>query len=171
MKDMKDHPIISWLREHITPWVVVGAISIAGILLASSFLYLWFSKPPTLMVNAPTALMTVIPPPTPTIPITTVTPDIWSTPTPTITSTSSPLVIRIDGYVQIVDTGGSGLNLRTAPGLSENINYLGLEAEVFIVQDGPRTVDDFTWWFLVAPFNQSRNGWAVADYLAVIQDP
>lgn len=168
---MIDHPLVKWLRGHITPWVVVGSISVAGILLTSSFLYLWFSKPAAPLIDAPTAVITVVPPPTATIPIVTITPDIWATPTPTITSTSSPLGIHIGGYVQIVDTGGSGLNLRAAPGLSENINYLGLEAEVFIVRDGPRIADDFTWWFLVAPIDESRNGWAVVDYLAVIQNP
>jgi hypothetical protein len=168
---MKDHPLIKWLQEHITPWVVVGAISVGGTLLASSFLYLWLSKPASPLITAPTAVMTVIPPPTATIPVVTITPDIWSTPTPTITSTSSPLEIHVGGYVQIVNTGGSGLNLRAAPGLSENINYLGLEAEVFIVRDGPRNADNFTWWYLVAPIDESRNGWGVADYLAVIINP
>jgi hypothetical protein len=34
------------------------------------------------------------------------------------------------------------------------------------VEDGPQEVDDFTWWYLVAPFDETRSGWAVANYLA-----
>jgi hypothetical protein len=51
------------------------------------------------------------------------------------------------------------------------VRFLGLEAEVFQVSDGPRQVDGYTWWFLVAPYDASVQGWAVANYLAVVQNP
>jgi hypothetical protein len=48
---------------------------------------------------------------------------------------------------------------------------LGVEAEVFQVRDGPRDVDGYVWWFLVAPTDETRGGWAVSNYLAVVQNP
>jgi len=48
---------------------------------------------------------------------------------------------------------------------------LGSEAEVFRVQDGPREVDGYTWWYLVGPFDETRRGWAVANYLQIVQNP
>jgi hypothetical protein len=48
---------------------------------------------------------------------------------------------------------------------------LGAEAEVFQVSDGPREIDGYTWWYLVGPYDESRRGWAVANYLSVVQNP
>jgi hypothetical protein len=56
--------------------------------------------------------------------------------------------------------------LRVEPGLDSQVRLLGLETEVFQVTDGPQEVDGFTWWYLVAPFDETRNGWAVSNYLA-----
>jgi hypothetical protein len=61
--------------------------------------------------------------------------------------------------------------LRTEASLNSEIRFLGLESEVFEVLEGPEVADDFTWWFLVAPFDPDRRGWAVAPYLAVIENP
>ena len=73
--------------------------------------------------------------------------------------------------MQISGTGGDGLRLRTEPGLESEVRMLGLEAEVFQVKDGPREVDGYNWWYLVAPVDTTRRGWAVANYLAVVQNP
>lgn len=63
------------------------------------------------------------------------------------------------------------MRLRTEPGLDGEIRVLGEEAEVFVVKDGPNEVDGFTWWFLESPSSRSRRGWAVANYLALVQNP
>ena len=73
--------------------------------------------------------------------------------------------------MQITGTGGDGLRLRTEPGLNADVRILGAEAEVFLVQDGPRQVDGYTWWDLVGPYDSTRRGWAVSNYLAVVQNP
>jgi hypothetical protein len=73
--------------------------------------------------------------------------------------------------VQIIGTGGDGLRLRDQPGLDGKVLLLGSEAEVFRVQDGPREVDGYTWWYLVGPFDETRRGWAVANYLQIVQNP
>jgi hypothetical protein len=39
------------------------------------------------------------------------------------------------------------------------------------VEDGPKDVDGFTWWYLVGPYDASRRGWAVSNYLSVVQNP
>ena len=64
-----------------------------------------------------------------------------------------------------------GLRIRTDPSLQGQIKFVGIEAEVFQVKDGPREVDGYTWWLLVAPYDETLNGWAVGDYLEIIQNP
>jgi hypothetical protein len=74
-------------------------------------------------------------------------------------------------YVQISSTGGSGLRLHAEPGTSSKALFLGMESEVYLVQDGPQQKDGFTWYYLVAPYDKSRSGWAASNYLVVIQKP
>ena len=31
---------------------------------------------------------------------------------------------------------------------------------MFLVEDGPQEVDGYIWWFLQAPYDETRNGWA-----------
>ncbi|NJN43410.1 MAG: hypothetical protein HC806_00800 [Anaerolineae bacterium] len=80
-------------------------------------------------------------------------------------------MIGVGASVEISGTGGEGLNLRDVPGLNSNIQYLGFESEVFLVQDGPQEVDGLTWWYLVGFFDESRSGWAASNFLQVIQNP
>ena len=74
-------------------------------------------------------------------------------------------------FVQITGTGGDGLRIRTEPGLSSEVRFLGLDSEVFEIREGPQEIDGHTWWYLVAPFEENRNGWAVSGYLSVVQNP
>ncbi len=73
--------------------------------------------------------------------------------------------------MQVVGTGGTGLRLRDEAGLNGKVNTLGGEAEVFQVKDGPKDLDGYTWWYLVGPYDANRRGWAVANYLKIIQNP
>lgn len=77
----------------------------------------------------------------------------------------------IGAYVQITGTGGDGLRLRADPGLSGMVRFLAIDGEVFQVVDGPRQVDGFTWWFLEALYDPSVQGWAVDNFLVVVQNP
>ena len=77
-------------------------------------------------------------------------------------------LIKLDAYVQVVNTGG-GLRLRYEPGLLSEVNYLAVDYEVFVVEDGPREADGMTWWFLVAQADDRRNGWAASNYLQVVR--
>jgi hypothetical protein len=118
------------------------------------------------------AVLTIIPAPTSTptyvIPTLTPTPDaalITATPTPL------PGAYAVGVYVQISGTEGQGLHLRAQPGLNNAALFLGYDAEVYKITDGPVQANGYTWWYLTAPYDQARSGWAVQDYLSVIPSP
>ncbi len=157
------------LKPYINRWVFFGAIITAGILLLVTIITIgWTSPRVSPDVGFVPADLTMIPPPTNT-------PDIL--PTSTINPaliTPSPLAentIGIGGYVQISGTEGEGLRIRSSPGLNSDTVFRGEEAEVFVVRDGPQTADGYTWWYLVAPYDDTRAGWAAADFLAVVPPP
>jgi hypothetical protein len=112
---------------------------------------------------------TVIPAPSVTIPV--ILPTVTIAPNVTVVPTPVPSgEMGIGAYVQISGTGGDGLRLRAGPGTANPPLFLGMESEVFQVRDGPKESDGFTWWYLVAPYDENRNGWAVQNYLSVITD-
>ena len=86
--------------------------------------------------------------------------------------TPTPLLIEglLSGsYVKIVGTGGAGLRIRSEPGLSSAINFYGMDDEVFLISDGPIHMDDYNWWFITAPYDEHRSGWAASQFLIPIQ--
>lgn len=92
----------------------------------------------------------------------------------TPTETTNPDLgqgIQVGLYVQVTGTEGSGLRLHADAGTSSTSVTLAAESEVFQVKDGPRQSDGITWWYLVAPYNPDRKGWAAGSYLVVIQNP
>ena len=94
--------------------------------------------------------------------------------TPTIdpfAPTPAPTGIALGNYVQITGTEGQGLRIRSEPGLNGESVFLGFDSEVFIIQDGPRESDGFIWWYLVAPYDETRVGWAASDFLTYIPSP
>jgi hypothetical protein len=98
------------------------------------------------------------------------------TPSPTldpalVSPTPDPTQISVGGYVQISGTEGEGLRIRAAPGLNSDTVFFGEESEVFMVRDGSQTMDGYVWWYLVAPYDETRAGWAAADFLAVVPSP
>jgi hypothetical protein len=78
--------------------------------------------------------------------------------------------IRIGSVVQIFNTGGAGLRLRSNPGTSSSVQFIGAELEPFSVVNGPTEQDGYVWWYLESPYDPSRSGWAAADYLQLIQE-
>jgi hypothetical protein len=159
------------MRQFVNLWVVLGAIALAAALSGIVFVWVISSRPTPVSKGAPTAVILVIPAPTatPVIP----TPILLNTPTPTPTDPPPPTggPISIGAYVQVSGTGTDGVRLRAEPGFSGDTLFFGMEAEVFQVIDGPRDADGYTWWHLVAPYEVTRQGWAVSNYLAVFQNP
>ena len=153
-------------RQLFNKWVILGALVLTGLLLLITAISIGItSARQTSDVGFVPADVTVIPAPTGTS---------GATPTPTIdpfAPTPAPTGIALGNYVQISGTNGEGLRIRSEPGLNGNPEFLGFDSEVFIIQDGPRTVDGYTWWYLVAPYDQSRAGWAAADFLTYIPPP
>ncbi len=157
------------IRYIFSPWVVGGAIALALALLCAALFALWVSRTGRSSAAPATAVLNVIPLPSLT--------PIPPTPSPTPTQAAGEALpppaddITLGALVQVSGTGGDGLRLRAQPGLNGQVLFLGLESEVFEVRDGPRQADGYTWWLLVAPYDPTVSGWAVSNYLKVIQKP
>jgi hypothetical protein len=153
-------------RQLFNKWVIIGALIIAGILILILLVSIgWMNPPPSSNVGFVPANLTVISAPTATPNVTaTATIDPFA-PTPT------PTGLALGNYAQITGTEGEGLRIRTEPGLNSDIAFLGYDSEVFLVKDGPRDVDGYVWWYLVAPYDETRAGWAAADFLIYIPAP
>ena len=157
------------LRPYFTRGVVLSAIGLGALFTVAAAVALFVFLPPAAS-EPPQAALTWIPGPskTPQPPTATL------VPTSTATATFAPLQsgeLGIGSFVQIVGTEGVGLNIRSGPGLNNDVQFLGYDAEVFEVRDGPVEADGLTWWYLVTPVDQSRAGWAAADYLSVVANP
>ncbi|MDZ4159704.1 MAG: hypothetical protein U1B80_07935 [Anaerolineaceae bacterium] len=158
---MNPHATIS---EHWNRWVLLAAILVAGVICLAFWGILWLFQPAEVLVSPPSAHLLIIPAPT-----LTETPSLLAaTPTPTGETRVVRDGITVGGYVQITNTGGDGLRLRSGPGRDHPQRFLGLDAEVFEVRDGPIDSGGFTWWFLVSPYDVTRSGWAASNYLSFI---
>jgi len=149
--------------------VVLGALGVAGLLILVTLISIGWTKPdPVRDLGFAPADLTVIPAPTSTPNVTpTFTPDPLLVGTPTL----APDVIGVGGYVQITGTDGEGLRLRSSSGLNGAPVFLGYDEEFFEVRDGPQESDGYVWWYLVAPYDETRAGWAAADFLGAIPSP
>ena len=160
------------MKVFLNRQVLLAAVLIAIILLSASLIYILVTRPATPFsgTTPASAAMTIIPASTST--------PLYQAPTPTTFSpilvsspTPAPGQFAIGVYVQITGTNGEGLRLRAEPGLSTQQLTLGYDSEVFYISNGPREVDGHIWWYLAALYDPTRSGWAVQDYLTVIQSP
>ncbi len=158
------------LRSVLNIWVFAGAISFACLLLGLVVLVVWVIRPGPGTAAPATPVFIVIAAPTPTRPLPSPTPN-QAEATPQVPPSPPPGNLAVGAYVQIAGTGGDGLRVRAEPGLQGQVLFLALEAEVFLVTDGPRDADGYTWWYLEAPAEKTRQGWAASNYLAVVQNP
>lgn len=147
--------------------MLAGAI-VFGLLLFGAFLFsMQLLRPQLPQPSVGTAMLMIIeaststPTPLPATPT--------NTPAPNLQAEVSGLPIEIGSYVQVSGTGIDGLRMRVSPGLASEVRFVAIEAEVFQVLDGPRDIDGYVWWYLQAPYDEDVNGWAVAQYLGVIQ--
>jgi len=154
------------VRQLFNRWVILGAILFAGFLTLITAISIGLTSPlQSSTIGFAPADLTMIPAPTATS----------SAPaTPTIdpfAPSPTPAGLAVGSYVQISGTEGQGLRIRSKPGLNGEFVFLGYDSEVFVVQDGPQTVDGYTWWYLVAPYDNTRAGWAASDFLTFIPAP
>lgn len=154
----------TWLMRTINGWVVLGGLALMGLLV---WVFLSGLQPARTLNPSEPAALVIIPAPTST-------PKIAPTATLEPTATASPVVVNgggeiaIGAYVQITGTGGDGLRIRSGAGLTYQPHFLGYESEVFQVRDGPKDADGYTWWYVVASYDNNRSGWAVQNYLSVV---
>lgn len=102
--------------------------------------------------------LTVIPPTATPLPTATSLPTATPGPAPT-----PPDKIAVGGYVEVIDTGEDGLNLRELPGVEEEWLHRALEGSVLKVVDGPRQADGYTWWQL--EYEKGKAGWGADNWL------
>ena len=158
------------MRDALSLRVLIAALAIGLILTCVVLVYIFVARPASTGLTDGPAALTLIPAPTSTSFSFTPTSN-YLTPTAMPTTTPVPGQISVGAYVQISGTGGDGLRLRSEPGLSGTQLSLGYDTEIFRVGDGPREVDGHIWWYLASPYDDARSGWAVQDYLTVIETP
>lgn len=91
-----------------------------------------------------------------------------ATPTSTLDPQAQTSSMQVGMYVQISGTGDTGLRIRSDPGTSSETMFVANESEVFMVIGGPVSQDEYTWWQLSAPYDDTRQGWAAQNYLQII---
>jgi hypothetical protein len=159
------------LRNLVNLRVLVGSLLVGMCLFAALIAMLSRTRSAQPIPAVETAVLFVIPAPTATYPAPISSPAATPTSTASIPQPPQSGMITRGSYVQITGTGGDGLRLRAEPGLNGTVRFLGIEAEVFQVIDGPQEVDGYSWWFLQAPYDVNVQGWAVANYLVLVPNP
>ncbi len=155
----------SQLRSLLNFWIIGGAFAIACLLLIITLGLLVWTRPVPAPASMGTAVLYIIHAPT-DIPPSKSTPLV----TPSLPGMAPlPGQIAIGMNVQVTGTSGEGLRLRSAPGLENQILKLGAEGELFRVSEGPQAADGYTWWYLFSLEDETRRGWAVADYIKPIE--
>jgi len=144
--------------------VVLGAITLLVLIALGLFTrQAQVSLPPAtpilILINAPTASITMMPPTETAEPVKPSTPTL----SPEADGSLSP-----GRLVEVFGTEGDGLRMRNNIGLDSKIVFLAVESEVFELRDGPVQKDGYEWWFLVNPYNLDKTGWAVSTYLRAI---
>jgi hypothetical protein len=158
---------MNWYRRIWSKWMIPAAVLGFIVLCGGYFFIILVFKPTALPRSVPTAALTVIA----FLPTTTPSPTSILPPTTTPTPLTVIDGISVGSYVQISGTEGDGLRMRSAPSITSTQVFLAQESELFLVKDGPKMADDYTWWYLVAPYDQARSGWAVSRYLNVVAPP
>jgi hypothetical protein len=90
----------------------------------------------------------------------------------------APSEIQVGGYVEIVNTEGSGLSLRAGPGINNARLTVVDEGAVLPVIDGPKEDEEgqtdaegnvYLWWYLRN--TDGTEGWGRADFLSPALPP
>jgi hypothetical protein len=76
--------------------------------------------------------------------------------------------IVVGAYVRVVNTGATGLRMRSGPGLSHATVESLQDGDILTVIGGPESGDGFTWWQLQ---RNSTVGWCASDWLEPTQAP
>jgi len=159
------------MRNLLNLKVILGAVVVGLCMFGALIALLSTSRGMQPNLVDGTAVLYVIPAPTFTPPAPLIPPTEIPTPTQPIPAAPPSAAISVGANVQITGTEGDGLRLRVDPGLNGTVRFLAIEAEIFQVMDGPIELDGYIWWNLQAPYDATVQGWAVANYLIVVQNP
>jgi hypothetical protein len=80
----------------------------------------------------------------------------------------TPDTIGVGKQVIVVDAEDTGLNVRSGPGLNNEVRFIADNGDTFAVIGGPSQADSLAWWQVQDPADTSRTGWAASSYLQVI---
>jgi hypothetical protein len=152
-------------------WLLLGMI-LGVVVFITALLNGYVMRISNMSQIAPVSGLTVVAVPTETEPIPTT--QVVEVATPTESPTLPPSTdasIKIGELVTVSNTDGDRLRLRTQPGLSSEVGFLAYENDVFQVENGPVEQDGYVWWFLVNPYDSSKSGWAVENYLSRMENP
>ncbi|GAB4547542.1 MAG: hypothetical protein OHK0023_09080 [Anaerolineae bacterium] len=121
----------------------------------------------TPLIVVVTATYTVGPPPTLTPLPQVQPPPILPTiaPTPTL----PPGDFRVGVNVKVVGVGVTGLNVRSGAGLGAELRFIAAEGAQFVVVAGPQQASGYEWWEIQSTENPTQRGWAVRNFLEVVQ--
>ncbi|MCE5260277.1 MAG: SH3 domain-containing protein [Chloroflexi bacterium] len=115
---------------------------------------------PTLQATLPPAVTST----KAVVPLATFTPTAAGATTPVAVATNTPAAMAIGAKAKVINTGGSGLNMRAGPSTSQTrVKTLADGALVEIV-GGPQTADGFTWYQVKD--SSGTIGWVVDQFLA-----
>ncbi|NMC12836.1 MAG: hypothetical protein GYA34_08130 [Chloroflexi bacterium] len=151
----------------IHPWIALIGLAVGILLLLITCLIVMIIRINAPQNSSPTAVVRYIPAPTFTQ---TISPqNIHAQETDPPLSLGENLKIGV--HIRVQGTGGDGLRLRSMPGLSGEIKYLVKDGEELIIDDGPKEIDDYTWWHVTSTTDSAVSGWGVSDYMAAITNP
>ncbi|MBN1537016.1 MAG: hypothetical protein JW908_09815 [Anaerolineales bacterium] len=154
-------------KRIIRPVVLFGGVLVSIILLIISCLLVVLLRNQVTIPENPTAVIRYIPAPTATqtmLPLET-SPDVLATDMPPGENLRVGVNIRVQG------TGGDGLRLRSMAGLNGKVEFLVKEGAELIIDDGPKSIDGYTWWHVKSSTDTKISGWGVANYMVFIQKP
>ena len=155
--------MLKWITARLNKRVVIGAVGISVFLCVFWWIIFSVFRPEAPKGAVQPAEIAIIAAPT-------------VTPSPEYDPTALPDESQISRggisagmVVQISGTSGAGLRLRSEPGTTSDVRFIGMDAEVFEIRDGPQDQDDIVWWYLVSPYDETRSGWAASNYLSVVE--
>ncbi len=155
-------------KPKIHPLSIAGGILFAVVLIGAAYLIFRSQTERAEPTQAASEyLVTLLPAPTETP--TTLIPTVLPTPTRQEVSILPPGTIVQGVYVKVVGTEGLGLRMRSSASTSGEINFLAMDDEAFKIIDGPIVKDGYTWWQCEALLDKTRSGWAVEEFLQVLE--
>jgi hypothetical protein len=158
------------MKNIFTRQVFLSILIIASVLLCSTLVFIIIRRPAAVRPSlTPVSAALIIIPASTSTALTLPPTQTAYPPTPAFTATAAPGQIAVGVYVQ-PSTGGTGLRVHVSPSLDADLAFAGaaFDSEVFLVTDGPKQADGYTWWYLTASYDATRAGWAVQNYLVAI---